>query len=371
MKRYASLILSLSFFTLITACGGSGGGSKTAPQISNTPTPSTSTSSMQSSSESTSSTAASLSSSISSSSAPSSSGSMGPTGVLWHDNYALDYRDGVQLAHLDGSLPTQITTSDEASVNVWADGKQYIVTDWNVYDDYTDITVIDRITNSTVYQTQVNGYLRGVTASPTNKSLVKAIHGEDSISPFEEFVLDLSTMNVLYVVSDRDWFAWMPDGRFMLINIDTGNMRIASLDSIEETPVGHLEIPADLTMGNFTISPTGKQFVMVMDRLGTTSPEPDLWIGNIDGSGFEQLTDTKLVANAKWSPDGRYVAYTTDTGSICSFGGCLGSCDQWYTPVDLRKVKGLPNTPGSEVFRVNDRTGYQQVLGCSVLAWTP
>jgi Tol biopolymer transport system component len=296
---------------------------------------------------------------------------MGPTGVLWHDNYALDYRDGVQLAHLDGSLPTQITTSDEASVNVWPDGKQYIVTDWNVYDDYTDITVIDRITNSTVYQTQVNGYLRGATASPNNKSLVKVIHGEDSISPFEEFVLDLSTMNVLYVVSDRDWFAWMPDGRFMLINIDTGNMRIASLDSTEETPVGHLEIPADRTMGNFTISPTGKQFVMVMDRLGTTSPEPDLWIGNIDGSGFEQLTDTKLVANAKWSPDGRYVAYTTDTGSICSFGGCLGSCDQWYTPVDLRKVKGLPNTPGSEVFRVTDRTGYQQVLGCSVLAWTP
>ncbi|PUA30208.1 MAG: hypothetical protein B0W54_06765 [Cellvibrio sp. 79] len=245
------------------------------------------------------------------------------------------------------------------------------MTDWNVYDDYTNITVIDRITGSTVYQEQVDYYLRDVSPSPTSKSLAKVRYGEDSISPFEEYVLDFSTMKIRYVISEREWFAWMPDGRFMLINIDTGNMRIMNLDTGEETPAGHLTIPADRIMGDFSVSPTGTQFIMLMDRRGTTSSEPDLWIGNIDGSGFEQLTDTKLIAGANWSPDGRYIAYITDTGSICSFGGCLGSCDQWYTPVNLRKVKGLPNTPGSEEFRISDRDGNQQILGCSVLAWTP
>jgi Tol biopolymer transport system component len=292
-------------------------------------------------------------------------------GTLWHSNYALDFRDGVQLAHLDGSLPTQITTRDDVSVEVWPDGTQYVVTDWNVYDDFTEITVIDRASGNTVYQEQVNGYLRDVKASPADKKLMKVRLGEDSISPFVEFILDVSTMKPLYIISERDWFSWMPDGRFMLINIDTGNMRIRSLDSTEETLVGHLTIPADRIMGDFSVSPTGKQLIMIMNRRGTTSSEPDLWIGNIDGTAFEQLTDTKLIASANWSPDGNYVAYTTDTGSICSFGGCLGSCDQWYTPINLRKVQGLPNTPGSEEFRVVNRSGNQQILGCSVLAWTP
>ena len=378
MKQYALLILSFAFTILVTACGGGGGSSK--PESSPSPIPPTSasvssTSAISASSDSISSASlessstsvpASSASSLASSSAP-----IGPTGVLWHDNYALDYRDGVQLAHLDGSLPTQITTRDDVSVAVWPDGTQYIVTDWNVYDDYTNITVIDRATGSTVYQEQVDYYLRGVSPSPTSKNLIKVRYGEDSISPFEEFILDIATMKIRYIISDKDWFAWMPDGRFMLINIDTGNMRIASLDSAEETPAGQLNVPADRIMGDFSVSPTGTQFIMLMNRRGTTSPEPDLWIGNIDGSGFEQFTDTKLIAGADWSPDGRYVAYITDTGSICNFGGCLGSCDQWYTSVDLRKVRGLPKTPGSEEFRINDRGGNNQILGCSVLAWTP
>jgi len=376
MKRNGLFILSFAFATLITACGGGGGGSKPDPSPSPTPTSSAPASSSVSSASvsSTPATSASLSSSTSqasTSSVASSTVTTGPTGVLWHDNYALDYRDGVQLAYLDGNLPKQITTDDEVTVKVWPDGKQYILTNWNVYDDYTDITVIDRISGSTVYQYKIDGYFRGVAPSPTNKHVIKATLGKDSISPFDEFVLDLATQNVLYIISDRDWFAWMPDGRFMLINIDTGNMRIVNLDSKEETPAGHLDVPADRIMGDFSVSPTGKQLIMLMDRRGTTSSEPDLWIGNIDGSAFEQLTDTKLIASALWSPDGRYVAYTTDTGSICNFGGCLGSCDQWYTPVNLRKVQGLPNTPGSEEFRVTDRSGNQQILGCSVRAWTP
>lgn len=376
MKRYALLFLSFTLTILVTACGGGGGGSK--PESSPSPVPTTSapasssaTTSALSSNPISSAQTSSESSSASSITSASSSEQIGPIGTLWHDNYALDFRNGVQLAHLDGSLPTQVTTSDEASIAVWPDGKQYVVTDWNVYDDYTDITVIDRTTGNTVYQEQVDYYLRDVSPSPTSKSLVKVRYGKDSISPFEEYILDFSTMKILYVIPEKDWFAWMPDGRFMLINIDTGKMRIVNLDTKQEIPAGDLKVPADRIIGDFSVSPTGTQFIMVMDRRGTTSPEPDLWIGNIDGTGFEQLTDTKLIAGANWSPDGRYVAYVTDTGSICNFGGCLGSCEQWYTPVNLRKVQGLPNTPGSEEFRINNRQGNQQILGCSVLAWTP
>lgn len=370
MKRIALMIASFSIVILMTACGGGGGGSKTttpssAPSPAPAPVPTSSAP-----------VTSAITSSVAPSSEPASSLSVSSvagnvTGVLWHNNYALDYRSGVQLAPLDSRLPAQITTRTDVDVAVWPDGKQYVVTNWDVYDDYTEITVIDRESGNTVYQRTVEGYFRSVSPSPTNKNLVKARLGADSISPSVEFVIDLSTGDVPYEISNSDWFSWMPDGRFMLIDMGTGDMRIASLEAKEEIPVGKLNVPVDRDMGEFSVSPTGEQFIMVMVRRNSTLTEPDLWIGNIDGSAFEQLTDTKVFAGGAWSPDGKYVAYITDTGSICSFGGCLGSCEQWYTPANLRKVTGFRNTPGSEQFRVNDRNGNQQVLGCSVLAWTP
>ena len=381
MKRIALLITSFTLAILMTACGGGGGGggSKTtqppAPSPAPAPVP-TSSAPVTSATASSASTSEVSISSISPSSTPVSSSSLSSapanvTGVLWHNDYALDYRSGIQLAPLNGSLSAQITTRTDVDVSVWPDGKQYVVTNWDVYDDYTEITVIDRESGSTVYQRTVDGYFRNVSPSPTNKNVVKARLGADSISPFYEFVIDLSNGNVPYEISENDWFAWMPDGRFMLIDYRTGNMRIASLENPEGTQVGQLNVPEDREIGEFSVSPTGEQFIMVMVRKGSTLAEPDLWIGNIDGSGFEQLTDTKIFAGGAWSPDGKYVAYVTDTGSVCGYGGCLGSCDQWYTPTNLRKVQGFKNTPGSEQFLVNDRNGNQQVLGCSVIAWTP
>jgi dipeptidyl aminopeptidase/acylaminoacyl peptidase len=214
--------------------------------------------------------------------------------------------------------------------------------------------------------------VRDVIPSPVDRRLALVRQGVDSLSPFEEYVLDLATLQPRRRISADDWFSWMPDGRFMLISLKTGRMRIASVDGADEVPVGRLTPPADRAMGAFTVSPTGRQFIMRMMRRGSMPKESDLWIGNIDGSGFEQLTDAKVVTGAVWSPDGRQVAYEVDTGHFCSTAGyCIGRCDQYYTPAGLRRVKGLDHQPGSATFSVRDRDGNTKALGCSVLAWTP
>lgn len=342
--RFAAFLLCSALTALLTACGGGGSSGGDTPTTPTTP-PTTP---------------------VDPPTQPT-----GPTGVLWHNNFALDLRNGVQLSPLNGDAPTQITNQTDSDIAVWPDGKQYIVTRRDIARGVTDITVIDRTTGNTVYQGQAAGYLRNVEPSPTDKRLVKVRQGENSASPFEEHVLDLSTMQSRLAIADSDWFAWMPDGRYMLISLGTGSMRVASIGGTGETVVGQLQIPADRRTGQFGVSPDGKRFLMPLTRRGSATNETDLWIGNIDGTGFEQFTDTKVFAGAAWSPDGRYVAYATDTGISCGAGSCQGVCEQWYSAVDQRKVKGMVGTPGSDVFTVRNRSGGTTRLGCTVLAWTP
>lgn len=294
-----------------------------------------------------------------------------PTGMLWHNSYILDHHSGVQVSPLAGGKPIDITHSKDMDVAAWPDGRQFIVTKPDVYRRITSYVVMTP-DGKTVFSGDAGGYVRDVVPSPVDRRLAKVRQGDSPLAPFEEQVLDLSTMRPRYRIADDDWFAWMPDGRFMLISIKTGRMRIASLDGGPETVVGQLTPPADRQMGAFAISPTGREFIMKMPRRNAVPREADLWIGNLDGSRLERLTEAKAIGSALWSPDGRYVAYTVDTGYMCSTAGfCAGSCDQWYTPAGLRRVRGFKGEPGSEAFQVSNQRGQRQALGCEVLAWTP
>lgn len=294
-----------------------------------------------------------------------------PTGLLWHNSYIVDHHSGVQVSALGGGKPVDLTNSKEMDVAAWPDGRQFIVTKPDIYRRITSFVVMTP-GGKAVVSGDVDGYMRGVVPSPTDRRLVKVEQGERPLATSEELVLDLQTLRPRYRIAADDWFAWMPDGRFMLISIKTGRMRIASVDGGPETVVGQLTPPADRQMGAFAVSPTGRELIMKMPRRNAAPREADLWIANIDGSRLQRLTEAKAIGSALWSPDGRFVAYTVDTGHFCSTAGyCVGSCDQWYTPATLRGVRGFKGEPGSEAFHVNNRAGQRTELGCEVLAWTP
>lgn len=293
-----------------------------------------------------------------------------PSGWLWHDNYALDSWDGMQMASLDGQAPIHVTNK-KLALTPWSDGRQFVTTEWNVAGGYTDLSVVERSSGNTLYALRADGYLRGALPSPTDKKLVKVMLGTDSVSAFSEFILDLDTRRARHQIAAQDWFAWMPDGKFLLVNPEAGTIRVGSVDSSDEVTVGQFQLPADRRMGPIWVSPSGKQFVVRLPRISATG-ESDLWIANIDGSALEQLTDSKRSFEAQWSPDGRYVAYDTDSSRACTGTVCSGTCQLWYTTPDLRKVQGLNGTSGSGAFRVNDRNGAAATpLGCRLVGWTP
>lgn len=293
-----------------------------------------------------------------------------PTGLLWHNNYSLDLQAGVQVSPLDGSKPIVITPQSDMDVSVWPDGRVVAVTKPDVYKRITSLVVMEVATARPLHNLVLDGYVRELAPSPESRQLVKLSQGERPSSPYEELVMDLTTQKPRYRVARDDFFAWMPDGRFMLINLKTGLMRIAQLDDPREQVVGRLTLPPGRAMGEFLISPTGAEFIMKLPLRNSVPREADLWIGRLDGSRFEQLTQVRALGSALWSPDGRYVAYTVNTGSICSGWGCMGGCDQYFTRATRRAVKGLDGTPGSERFEVRNRFGQMQGLGCEVLAWT-
>lgn len=293
-----------------------------------------------------------------------------PTGLLWHNDFSLDLQRGVQVSPLDGSAPITITDRRDMDVAVWPDGKVFAVTQPDVYRGVTALVVMEASSGRTLHRLQMDGYVRDLVPSPASRQLVKLRQGEKPSARTRELVLDLATQQPAYRIADDDFFAWMPDGRFMLINLKTGRMRIARLDRPGEQAVGQLTLPPDRAMGQFAISPTGTEFIMKLQRRDTVPREADLWIGRLDGSGFEPLTEARAIGAALWSPDGRHIAYTVDTGAQCNRAGCLGSCEQRYTPATLRRVRGVDGMPGSARFEVRNRRGQRQRLGCDVLAWT-
>ena len=276
----------------------------------------------------------------------------------------------MQIASLDGQASIQLTP-DTVALAAWPDGRQYLTTEWNVAGGYTDLTVVDRNQGKTVFAWRIEGYLRGAQPSPTDKRLAKVVLGASSVSTFSEFIVDLDTRQVRRQIAAEDWFAWMPDGRFLLINPDAGTIRVGSMDSSAVATVGSFSLPKERAMGPLWVSPSGQQFVVRLTRDSVPS-ESDLWIANLDGSGLAQLTHSNRSFEARWSPDGRFIAYDTDGTRACTGTVCSGTCQLWYTTPDLRLVSGLSGTPGSNSFRVNDRNGLSATpLGCRLVAWTP
>jgi TolB protein len=60
--------------------------------------------------------------------------------------------------------------------------------------------------------------------------------------------------------------------------------------------------------GNYSpaVSPDGRRVAMILSKSGS----PDLYVGNIDGTGLKQLTATREAEFSPcWSPDGRIICY--------------------------------------------------------------
>lgn len=105
--------------------------------------------------------------------------------------------------------------------------------------------------------------------------------------------------------------AWAPDGeRVALPAKDGGEDVVVIYDVDERKEVTRLRPDLDGILSP-SFSPDGQTVVFN----GLEEGYSDLYTMNVDGSGFRRLTSSRNAArDPVWSPDGRYIAFTTDLG---------------------------------------------------------
>ncbi|RQP23830.1 TolB family protein [Piscinibacter terrae] len=287
-------------------------------------------------------------------------------GRLWHNNYALDYREGTQIASPEGKLPVLATTNQDA--HPWPDGTQFVTDNWNVYDDNSDLQVVDMASGQMLYSAKADGYLRNSRPSPVSKTMMMATIGKDSISPADTIFIDLKTMSVVRRFSADDPVNWLPDGRYLRVLSD-GTLRIGDL-AAGEVDAGRIDPPAAHSVQHLWVSPKGDQVAWRIQHNVSPTPEVDLWVSKLDGSNLERVTQTKMSHDAHWSPDGSKIAFDVDTGHFCNGVGCVGTCDLWWVPATARNVIAVPASGDAWTFKVMDTRGSEQTLGCALIAWT-
>lgn len=290
----------------------------------------------------------------------------GLSGRLWHNNYALDYLDGTQIASLSGALPSLASANDYATP--WPDGSQFAYTEWNVYDDDSDMVVVDLASGTVRYRLNTSGFLRNEQPSPVSKDRVMATIGEDSTSPADTIFIDLPTMTVLRRFSADAPVTWLPDGRYLRV-LEDGTLRAGEVTGEEQT-VGRIEPPPSHSVRALWVNRQGTKIAVRLLHDGSLTDETDIWLADMDGSRLERLTATKMSATAHWSPDGQHIAFDVDTGHVCSGAGCIGTCEVWYVPVTARNVTALPAAGDAQRFRVKNRHGSVYALGCELRGWT-
>ena len=165
--------------------------------------------------------------------------------------------------------------------------------------------------------------------------------------------------------------AWSPDGRFLTSAAKRGPKDDLLVIDVRRNRVAHrIEVPlAGILTPSF--SPDGKQIVFS----GLDGGLSDLFIVNVDGTGLRRLTHDKYSdENPVWSPDGRYLAFTTDRGPGTDFAS-LTIGDQRIALYDLqadsvvalahmergRNVSPQWSPDGRQLAFVSDRNGVANI----------
>lgn len=292
------------------------------------------------------------------------------TGRLWHDNYALDFLDGTQIASPTGAAPQRVTTDGPAWP--WPDGSQYVTYEWDVGDNYTTVTVSQTGTGQTLYESEFEGYVRAYRPSPVSKHVVLAAWSDSTANPGVYVFYDLQTETVLDTFDASDASVdWLPDGRYLHVTVD-GDIAIGIVGGARQA-VGRFEPPAGQKVNDVRVDPQGTRMLLQVWGLNDTGSisETDLWISDLNGANAGRLTSTKITSYGKWSPDSKHVAFDVDTGTVCNGGGCVGSCSLWYVEASARNVTALPAAGDASRFTVKNAQGSDRTLGCELLGWTP
>ena len=135
-------------------------------------------------------------------------------------------------------------------------------------------------------------------------------------------------------------FSFSRDGRILFAADETrSNIERIEFDPAEATATGDL-VPVTHNVRYIHApnpSPDGQWIVMQNE-----SPQEDLLVARMDGSGLRQLTDDSFRDRAPtWSPDGRWIYFSSDRG---------GPYEIWAIQPDGSSLHRVAGAPGAHLF---------------------
>jgi hypothetical protein len=340
VHRLAGVVLGCLF--LLNGCGGGGGGGDSGPTPTTPTTPPTGTV---------------------------------LAGSLWSSDSNISDTQGTFASDLITGTSTKVNADTEAVPT--ADGSRLLRRDYTSdgsVGDATHITVVRATDGQLVTDLTVEGYVGTLWPSPQAANLVLTRWAPSINEPRSTVAYDIDQRKVLFSTpasARPDALAWTPDGGLLRVK-QSGEITKLALGGAEQA-VRTLAWPEGRVLQAVYVSPDGSKALVQLAALresGSVSGV-DLWMMNIDGSNLRRFTKNDLIANAFWSPDSKFVAFTKDTGVTCTDATCQGSCTVWYAEATASDVVAVAASGDAKQFSVKrTNNGSTTTLSCPVIAWT-
>jgi len=344
MNHYGRLagILLASLFLLTGCGGGGGGGSDPAPTNPTNPTTPPPTAAL--------------------------------AGSIWHSDSDISDTQGTFVSDLITGNPVKVDAQRWSVPS--PDGSRVLHRAYTSQGSVGDEThvIVRRVSDGQVLtDLTVDGYVGDLSPSPKNADQVMTPWAESINDPRSNIVYDIAQQKLLFAtpVSSRpDAISWLPDGAVLRVKA-SGEISKLVLGGAEQT-LGTVVWPEARVVQAVYASPDGSKALVQLAALRETGSVSgvDLWMMNLDGGSLRRFTKNDLISNAFWSPDGKYVAFSKDTGVVCTDSTCQGSCTVWYADASASDVVAVAGSNDAQRFSVKRSNGSTKNLSCPVMAWT-
>jgi len=131
---------------------------------------------------------------------------------------------------------------------------------------------------------------------------------------------------------DKSRVSWYPDGNFLLVNGNQGELSRVNLANGTE-----ILIPAPLKgMNDAVLSPDGRHIAFSLSTSGSID-DNNIWLVDADGSNERKLTNMEgLQHEPSWSPDGKRIYFLSGKGGQAH--------DIWELTLATRETKQLTSS---------------------------
>ncbi|AXY72964.1 hypothetical protein D3H65_02830 [Paraflavitalea soli] len=218
---------------------------------------------------------------------------------------------------------------------------------FNTYENgQNNLYVMDKANGSTTLIGSHDDYISSAVWSPDDTKIlfVKLDDRRAQVLTYSIFIIDADGRNEKALVTGISAGSpqWFPDGKTIgFIGVENGK---AGVYSIQPDGSGTKRLsPADQSFGGFSISPTGKQMVLVSN----SQDGSQLFLMNANGGSTKQVTTSVSPRvwpgwardgnhSPVWSPDGTKIAYVSWAN---------GSPDIFIMDANGKNDKRLTNSP--------------------------